>query len=207
MWRVESVRREIEEREVDKHASKCKVDSVKSAKNVENTNTVESVGSTENAEGVDTMASSEKYFDEYKLRERANQHIARSMQALAISTKVDQVCPGKLDKNLNKQGLKNNVVIAINPKLWKSRGQQRSTTSRVAVHNLGVDGYPRMVLENIIDRRLTRLMQQMLQIARADNKMCQVFILDVHCEESRTWISPVARLTILRIDALVDWFD
>ncbi|ETI32672.1 hypothetical protein F443_20569 [Phytophthora nicotianae P1569] len=44
------------------------------------------------------------------------------MQALAISTKVDQVCPGKLDKNLNKQGLKNNVVIAINPKLWKSRG-------------------------------------------------------------------------------------
>ncbi|ETP30666.1 hypothetical protein F442_20384 [Phytophthora nicotianae P10297] len=51
------------------------MDSVKSAKNVENTNTVESVGSTENAEGVDTMASSEKYFDEYKLRERANQHI------------------------------------------------------------------------------------------------------------------------------------
>ncbi|ETI32665.1 hypothetical protein F443_20572, partial [Phytophthora nicotianae P1569] len=75
MWRVELERRENEEREVDKHASKCKVDSVKSAKNVENTNTVESVGSTENAEGVDTMASSEKYFDEYKLRERANQHI------------------------------------------------------------------------------------------------------------------------------------
>ncbi|ETO58996.1 hypothetical protein F444_22626 [Phytophthora nicotianae P1976] len=46
------------------------------------------------------------------------------MQALAISTKVDQVCPGKLDKNLNKQGLKNNVVIAINHKLWKSRGTQ-----------------------------------------------------------------------------------
>ncbi|ETK89365.1 hypothetical protein F441_22396 [Phytophthora nicotianae CJ01A1] len=76
MWRVELERRENEEREVDKHASKCKVDSVKSAKNVENTDTVERVGSTENAEGVDTIAISEENFDEYKLRERASQHTA-----------------------------------------------------------------------------------------------------------------------------------
>ncbi|ETM32931.1 hypothetical protein L914_19773 [Phytophthora nicotianae] len=65
MWRVELERRENEEREVDKHASKCKVDSVKSAKNVENTDTVESVGSTENAEGVDIIAISEENFDDW----------------------------------------------------------------------------------------------------------------------------------------------
>ncbi|ETK73030.1 hypothetical protein F441_22387 [Phytophthora nicotianae CJ01A1] len=53
------------------------------------------------------------------------------MHALAIATKVDQVCPGKLDKNLKKQGLKNDVVITINPKLWKSRRRLRLWLDRI----------------------------------------------------------------------------
>ncbi|ETL39516.1 hypothetical protein L916_09164, partial [Phytophthora nicotianae] len=67
---------EKRDREVEKQASKSKVESVKSAENVENTDTVESVGSTEYLEGVDTMANSEGYFDGYKPRKRASQHIA-----------------------------------------------------------------------------------------------------------------------------------
>ncbi|ETP47172.1 hypothetical protein F442_06722 [Phytophthora nicotianae P10297] len=41
---------------------------------------------------------------------------------MTVATKADQMFPVKLDKNMKKQGLMNDVVITINPKLWKFSG-------------------------------------------------------------------------------------
>ncbi|ETM49132.1 hypothetical protein L914_06471 [Phytophthora nicotianae] len=43
--------------------------------------------------------------------------LARTIQTMTVATKVDQMFPVKLDKNMKKQGLMNDVVITINPKL------------------------------------------------------------------------------------------
>ncbi|KAG2763402.1 hypothetical protein PC116_g16768 [Phytophthora cactorum] len=44
------------------------------------------------------------------------------MRAVTATTRADQEMPDKLDKKLKKQGLVNDVVVTIDPKLWKFSG-------------------------------------------------------------------------------------
>ncbi|KAG2820540.1 hypothetical protein JG687_00019598 [Phytophthora cactorum] len=49
--------------------------------------------------------------------------LARFMRAVTATTRADQEMPDKLDKKLKKQGLVNDVVVTIDPKLWKFSGE------------------------------------------------------------------------------------
>ncbi|KAI9979956.1 hypothetical protein PInf_027095 [Phytophthora infestans] len=65
--------------------------------------------------------------------------LARSMQAVTVTTAKNGNAPDKLDKEQKKQGFVNDVVVTIDPKIWKFSGEYTGNGSNKTGDASGLD--------------------------------------------------------------------